>query len=121
MYGDGKQTRTFTYVKDVVQALMSLIENDDALGAVFNVGGTQEIAILDLAKQVIEKTGSKSEIKLIPYDEAFGKDFEDMQRRVPGIAKIRELIGFKPETDLDTILKHIIDRMRKQTMLDGPS
>lgn len=114
VYGDGKQTRTFTYVKDVVQALMSLMENDDAVGEVFNVGGTEEISILDLAKKIINATGSKSAIELIPYEEAFEKDFEDMQRRVPSIEKIKNLIGFVPKTDLDTILKHVITYMKKK-------
>lgn len=114
VYGDGKQTRTFTYVKDVVQALMSLMENDDAVGEVFNVGGTEEISILDLAKKIINATGSKSAIELIPYEKAFEKDFEDMQRRVPSIEKIKNLIGFVPKTDLDTILKHVITYMKKK-------
>ncbi len=114
VYGDGKQTRTFIYVKDVVQALMSLMENDDAVGEVFNVGGTGEISILDLAQKIINATGSKSAIELIPYEEAFEKDFEDMQRRVPSIEKIKNLIGFVPKTDLDTILKHVITYMKKK-------
>ena len=112
VYGDGQQTRTFTNVLDVVQALMMLMENENALGEVFNIGGTEEITILDLAKKIIKETGSKSKIELIPYEEAFGKDFEDMQRRVPGIEKIIRLIGFKPKTDLDTTLRHIIDYMK---------
>lgn len=113
VYGDGKQTRTFTYVKDVVKALMGLIEEEEAAGEVFNVGGIEEISILDLAKRIKKATGSESRIELIPYDEAFGKDFEDMQRRVPGIDKIRTLIGFEPTTDLDTILGHIISHMQR--------
>ncbi len=112
VYGDGKQTRTFTYVLDVVQALMMLMENENAPGEVFNIGGIEEITIFDLAKRIIKKTGSKSKIKMIPYDKAFGKDFEDMQRRVPGIEKINKLVGFKPKTDIDTTLRHIIDYMK---------
>jgi len=114
VYGDGNQTRTFTYVKDVVEALMTLVENDGAVGEVFNVGGTEEISIIDLAKRIIKATGSKSSIKLIPYDEAFGKDFEDMQRRVPGTEKINKLIGFEPKTDFDTMLRKIIRYMKKK-------
>ena len=112
VYGDGKQSRTFTYVKDVVHALTSLMESDDAVGEVLNIGGTEEITISDLAEKIIKMTGSKSTADLIPYEEAFEKDFEDMHRRVPGIEKIKKLIGFKPKTDLDTILKHVIKYMR---------
>lgn len=108
VYGDGKQSRTFTDVKDVVKALMALMENDDAVGEVFNIGGTEEITILELAQKIIRETGSSSPIEMIPYNEAFEKDFEDMQRRVPGIEKIKKVIGFEPETDLDAILKRII-------------
>jgi UDP-glucose 4-epimerase len=112
VYGDGKQSRTFTYVKDVVQALMALMDSEAALGEVFNIGGTEEITILDLAKRIIQATGSLSPITLIPYEDAFEKDFEDMQRRVPGIEKIKRSVGFEPKTDLDTILKHVIDFLR---------
>ena len=115
VYGDGSQTRTFTYVKDVVCALMSLMASRETVGEVFNVGGTEEISILDLATRIIEKTGSTSKIELIPYEAAFEKDFEDMQRRVPGIEKIRRATGFTPETDLDTILDRVIDYFRNRT------
>lgn len=113
VYGDGRRTRTFTYVKDVVQALMAIMDVEGADGEVFNIGGTEEISILNLAEKVINAAGSKSEIKFIPYDKAFGKDFEDMQRRVPGIEKIKKLTGFDPQTDLDEILKQVIDYMKK--------
>lgn len=112
VYGDGKQTRTFTYVKDVVEAFMALVDQDRAYGEVFNIGGVEEISILDLARRIIDATGSGSEIELIPYDKAFGKDFEDMQRRVPSIDKIKNLIGFAPKTPLDEILTHVIKSMR---------
>lgn len=112
VYGTGKQTRTFTYVKDAVRALMGLMENDDTAGEVFNVGGTEEITILSLAQKIIKETGSSSPIQLVPYDEAFEKDFEDMQRRVPSIDKIRNWIGFEPAADLDMILKMVVGYMR---------
>ena len=112
VYGDGTQTRTFTYVKDVVKALMGLMQNDNAVGEVFNVGGLQEITIADLARKIITLTGSQSTVQLIPYDEVFDKDFEDMQRRVPGIEKIKRLIGYRPQTDLDAILKYVIEDKR---------
>lgn len=113
VYGDGKQTRTFSYVEDVVEALVSLIQTEAAVGEVFNIGGTEEISMRLLAEKIIETTASKSTIKMIPYEEAFEKDFEDMQRRVPGIDKIREVVGFQPRTDLDTILTRVIEYMRR--------
>jgi len=112
VYGDGTQTRTFTYVRDVVGALMALMQSDDTIGDVFNVGGIQEISILDLAKKIIEKAGSNSDINLIPYEDAFEKDFEDMQRRVPGVEKIKNHVGWQPETDLDTILEKVVEYAR---------
>jgi len=117
VYGDGSQSRTFTYVKDVVHALMALVEAEDAVGQVLNVGGTEEITIFDLAKKIITATGSKSKIELIPYDKAFGKDFEDMQRRVPGIEKIKKIIAFNPKTDIDEILKQVIDFTKKNQVV----
>ena len=112
VYGNGEQTRTFTYVKDVVWALMQLIQKEEAFGEVFNIGGIEEVSILDLAKRITEATSSNSAIELIPYEKAFGKDFEDMQRRVPGLDKIEKLIGFKPQTPLDAILAKVIAFMR---------
>ena len=109
VYGDGMQTRTFTYVKDVVLALMGLMEKEKSVGEVFNVGGTEEITIYALAEKIITLTRSCSKIELIAYEEVYEKDFEDMQRRVPGIEKIRNLIGFEPCTDLDTIILKVID------------
>jgi UDP-glucose 4-epimerase len=113
VYGDGKQTRTFTYVKDVVKALIALIATDESVGEVYNVGGIEEVSILDLAERIIQKTGSKSSIEMISYDDAFGKDFDDMQRRVPGIEKINKLIGFEPKSDLDMILDEVIKYFKK--------
>lgn len=113
VYGDGSQTRTFTYVKDVVWALIKLMENDNAFGEVFNVGGTQEVSILELAKKIVTLTHSSSEIKLIPYDDVFGKDFEDMQRRVPSVEKLNSLVGFDPKTTLDAILTKVINYSTK--------
>ncbi|MDP8235111.1 MAG: GDP-mannose 4,6-dehydratase [Candidatus Erginobacter occultus] len=114
IYGDGTQTRTFTDVTDVVWAFARMMEKEEAFGEVFNIGGIEEISILDLAKRIIRLTGSSSELQLIPYAEAFGKDFEDMQRRVPGIEKIGELIGFRPRTGLDEILTRVIDYKRER-------
>lgn len=112
VYGDGKQTRTFTYVKDVVDALIRLMEVPGAVGEVFNIGGNEEISIKELALKIKKITNSDSEIRYIPYDEAFEKNFEDMRRRVPSLEKIRGLIGFEPKTDLDSILKSVIEWIR---------
>jgi len=109
VYGDGKQSRCFCYVGDVIGALMKLMDNSKAVGEVFNVGSNQEITILDLAKRVKEVANSDSEIVFVPYDEAYEEGFEDMPRRVPDISKINDLIGFKPEMRLDGILKSVID------------
>ncbi|MBU2488067.1 MAG: GDP-mannose 4,6-dehydratase [Proteobacteria bacterium] len=114
VYGDGSQTRTFTYVKDVVEALMGLVDHPEALGDIFNVGGTEEISIRDLAERIIRASGSSSEIRIIPYEDAFPADFEDMQRRVPDISKILALTGFVPRTDLDTILSEVIRVAREE-------
>jgi UDP-glucose 4-epimerase len=117
VYGDGTQTRTFTHVKDVVKAFMSLIQSKGAVGEVFNIGGIDEISMLDLAKKIIEKTKSNSNIELIPYEAAFEKDFEDMQRRVPGIEKIQSLIGFAPSISLDQILDDVIVYMKTRVAI----
>jgi UDP-glucose 4-epimerase len=108
VYGDGLQTRTFTYVKDVVEALIALMASEKSNGEVFNVGGNQEISILDLANKIIRMAGSTSSIQLVPYEKAFGKDFEDMQRRVPGTEKLAQAIGFTPEKSLEYILERVI-------------
>ncbi|PID73360.1 MAG: nucleoside-diphosphate sugar epimerase [Desulfobacterales bacterium] len=112
IYGDGTQTRTFTYVKDVVTALMRLMDCPEAVGEVFNVGGTGEISILDLAQKIIAASGSSSTWELIPYDKVFNKDFEDMQRRVPSIEKLNRVTGYTPSTDLDTIIRQVINFQR---------
>jgi UDP-glucose 4-epimerase len=109
VYGDGTQSRCFGYVGDVVGALVKLMDHDDAVGQVFNIGSNKEITILELARRVKELTQSDSEIVFIPYDEAYEEGFEDMPRRVPDISKVSELVGFRPEMGLDGILKTVID------------
>ena len=109
VYGDGKQSRCFGYVGDVVGALIGLMEKDEAVGQVFNIGSNQEITILDLARRVKELTQSSSEIVFVPYDEAYEEGFEDMPRRVPDISKVGDLVGFRPQMNLDGILKTVID------------
>ncbi len=113
VYGDGSQSRTFTYVKDVVAALMALMDHENAAGEVFNVGGTEEITIAELAKKIIVQTKSASAIELIPYEVAYEKDFEDMQRRVPSIEKINRLIGFEPKTSLAEIIGSVTEYMKR--------
>jgi len=109
VYGDGKQSRCFGYVGDVVDALVKLMENDDAVGQVFNIGSNTEISILELAERVKEITRSDSEIVFVPYDEAYEEGFEDMPRRVPNISKISDLVGFHPNMSLDGILQRVVD------------
>ncbi|MBN2235839.1 MAG: GDP-mannose 4,6-dehydratase [Opitutales bacterium] len=112
VYGDGRQTRTFTHVKDAVESVVRLMDAGGAEGEVINIGGAEEVSILDLARRIKEKTGSHSEIRLIPYDVVFPKDFEDMQRRVPGTDKLFGLTGFRPLTKLDAILDDVIAHSR---------
>jgi UDP-glucose 4-epimerase len=109
VYGDGKQSRCFGYVGDVVGALINLMDHEDAVGNVFNIGSNQEISIIQLAERVKELTQSQSEIVFVPYDEAYEEGFEDMPRRIPDISKIRGLVGFEPKMNLDGILQTVID------------
>ena len=108
VYGNGKQTRCFGYVGDVVGALIKLVDHPDSVGQVFNIGSNEEISIFELAQKVKELTESKSEIVFMPYDEAYEEGFEDMPRRVPDISKVNQLVGFKPEMKLDGILQSVI-------------
>jgi UDP-glucose 4-epimerase len=108
VFGDGTQSRSFTYVGDVVRAVVALINEPRAIGQVFNIGNGNEIAIKDLALQIKAMTGSTSPIVTIPYDQAYEAGFEDMPRRVPDIARIRALIGYEPTVELDEILSRVI-------------
>lgn len=108
VYGDGKQSRSFAYVDDVTGALIKLMGHPAAQGDIFNIGSGQEITIEDLAKKVKKMSGSNSEIIYIPYEQAYGKGFEDMRRRTPNIEKIKNLIGFEPKIDLDGIIERVI-------------
>ena len=109
VFGDGSQSRCFTYVSDVVGQLVALAQEPRALGEVFNVGNDrEEITVLELARRVKARAGSKSEVVLIPYDQAYEAGFEDMQRRVPELGKLRALTGYEPRVHLDEILDQVI-------------
>jgi UDP-glucose 4-epimerase len=112
VYGDGRQTRTFTYISDVVEAIRLLIDCPEAEGEVTNIGGTEETTILALAEAIKQKTGSSSPIEFVPYEKAFQRDFEDMMRRVPSIEKLSRLTGFSPTVPLDEMLERIIGDLR---------
>lgn len=113
IYGDGKQTRSFAWVKDVAKAMVDLMKHPKAVGDVFNIGGEDEISINDLAKKIKNMANSSSEIVRIPYEEAYGRGFEDMRRRTPNISKIRKLIGYKPSATLDEIITAVIEHFKQ--------
>jgi UDP-glucose 4-epimerase len=107
IHGDGNQKRVFCHVLDVVDAIIKLTDNTSAFGKVFNIGGTEEISIKKLADLVIEVLGSKSKLVFSPYNEIYGEEFEDMQRRVPDLTRIKKLINWEPKTTLKEIIKDI--------------
>ena len=107
VYGSGEQIRCFCHVNDAVRALLLVMDSEKSVGEVFNVGNNQQISIMELAKKVIELTGSSSSIEKIEYEKAYPEGFEDMQRRVPDISKIKQVLGWTPEINLDQIIKDI--------------
>ena len=109
VYGDGRQTRCFCHVVDVVDALVRLLNEPSAEGDVFNVGSTEEVTIQELAERIIEVTGSSSRVELIPYDQAYEHGFEDMMRRLPDITKIHRSIGWEPKRNLDQIIREVVE------------
>jgi len=113
VYGEGTQTRSFTYVKDVVEAITRLMDEPAAEGDIFNVGNNTEVTINELAQKVKEMTGSNSEIEHIPYEKAYGPGFEDMEKRCPNIDKIKKLIVFEPSYDLEAIIQSVIDYFKE--------
>lgn len=113
VFGDGTQSRSFTHVKDVVEALTKLMAEPKAEGDIFNVGNDHEITIQELAFKVKEMTGSDSEIEYIPYEKAYGPGFEDMERRCPNVDKIKNLIGFSPTHDLEAMIQSVIDYFKE--------
>jgi len=115
IYGDGKQTRCFAHVYDVIDAVIAIAFADNTTGKVINIGNDFEISINGLAQKIIGETGSKSEIVYVPYKEAYGDGFEDMERRVPNIDLINQLVGWKPKRDLTTIISDISAEMKKNS------
>ena len=113
VFGDGTQSRSFTYVGDVVAALAALASEPRAVGQVFNIGNTEEVTIRALADRVRVLAHSSSPVQLIPYDQAYEKGFEDMPRRVPDISRVRDLIGFTPRMSLDDIICRVIEYVRQ--------
>jgi UDP-glucose 4-epimerase len=112
IFGNGEQTRCFAHVSDVIDAIVLVAFAENTLGRVVNIGNDFEISINDLAKRIIRETESKSEIKYVPYEEAYGQGFEDMERRVPNISLIRELVGWGPKRDLTRIISDIAKEMK---------
>lgn len=113
VFGSGTQTRCFVWVKDVVQALVLLSQHPEAIGEIFNIGGSHEISMANLATLVQKLTGSSSEIRFVPYDQAYEAGFEDMERRVPSLEKIHALIGYQPSLGIQDILSNVIDHCKR--------
>lgn len=115
VFGDGSQARCFSHVSDIVRAIGQLLSASDATGEVFNIGNDEETTILGLAERVVEAAGSRSKIRLIPYEEAYEAGFEDMPRRVPDLTKIRRAIGYRPEFNLDRIIQSVLGHFQSAT------
>jgi UDP-glucose 4-epimerase len=112
VYGDGQQSRCFTHVSDAVRAMLALMDADHTVGEVYNLGGHQETRIVELAERIKELTESDSPITFVPYEEAYGENFEDMPRRVPSLDKIRTAINWEPKVGFDETLQSVIDYER---------
>ena len=121
VYGDGQQSRCFCDVADIVWAVQQLLENPAAIGEVFNLGSDEEITIHDLAKKIITKTGSTSQITFVPYEQAYAPGFEDMRKRVPSLSKLHHLLGYSPRYSLDQILDRIIEHETRSSQQPRPS
>lgn len=114
VHGDGGQSRCFGHVSDVVEGLTRVIETPECFGQVINIGNAEEVTIKQLAEKAIELTGSRSEIKYIPYEEAYGEGFEDMRRRVPSLEKAKRLVGYEPTRTLDQIINDVAEQFREE-------
>src|SRR5690606_5743371 len=115
VFGDGNQTRSFCHVQDAVEGLIRLVQHPGAYGGVFNIGRPEEVSIRHLAERVIALTGSRSTIRYVPYQQAYGDGYEDTRRRVPDITRVQRLIGFQPRRDLDEIVRSVIQDRRAGT------
>jgi UDP-glucose 4-epimerase len=113
VYGDGRQTRCFCHVGDVVGGLVAISDHPEASGRAYNLGGTEEVSMEELARRIIDVAGSDSKIRFVPYDEAYEEGFEDMARRVPDTTRARELVGFTPTIDLDGIIRSVVADQRR--------
>ena len=112
VFGDGQQSRCFCYVLDTVEALVRLQNNPAARGQIFNIGSTEEVTILELARCVIATVGAKSAIEFLPYDQAYAPGFDDMRRRKPVVAKLERVTGFRPETSLPEIIRRTVASLK---------
>jgi UDP-glucose 4-epimerase len=119
VFGDGTQSRSFTYVGDAVDALMKLMVHPGAVGQVFNIGNTEEVSIMELAERIRAATSSGSRIVTIPYDQAYEAGFEDMPRRVPDLTKIREAVGYEPKVGLEEIISRVVASMQSPAVAAG--
>lgn len=116
VYEDGKQSRCFAFVEDIVDAIVRLVDCPEAKGQIFRLGSTEEVTILKLARKVIRITGSRSNIRFVPYDEAYETRFEDMRRRVSDISKAGHVIGERPKVSIDDIILHMMEYAQKEDL-----
>ncbi|MFM1951252.1 MAG: hypothetical protein RJA33_46 [Actinomycetota bacterium] len=114
LYDDGSQSRVFCHVEDAVRAVLALVKDDSTIGDYFNIGGVGEVTIKQLAERIIERTGSSSKLVHIPFDQAYGPGFEDMQRRVPDITKVKSKIGWEPAHNLDSIIDSVAAHIKSK-------
>jgi UDP-glucose 4-epimerase len=119
VYGDGSQTRCFSHVADTVRGILSIMETDSSIGRVFNIGSTTEIPIIELARRVMDHTGSDSEIRFVPYDEAYDQGFEELGRRKPDTAAIRALTGWEPQLTVDDAIEDVVAYQRSHQRGDS--
>lgn len=119
VHGDGSQSRCFGHVLDIIEGVAKVIETPECFGQVINLGNPEEVSILGLAEKAIAMTGSKSEIRYIPYEEAYGEGFEDMQRRVPSLEKAERLVGFRPTRTLDDIIHDVAEQFHRELRFEA--
>lgn len=119
VHGDGSQSRCFGHVLDVIEGLTKVIETPECFGQVVNLGNAEEVTIKSLAEKAIAMTGSESKIKYIPYEEAYGEGFEDMQRRVPSLEKAKRLIGYQPTRTLEDIINDVAEQFREEIKFEA--